>query len=270
MTTPRPTPFPATTPHAEVLIPFVIISDPDDEIATLPVRPAPPSSDRIPALSGYPLDSGDDSSDEDLSETAESLHTQTAPTLVVYSPPSRPLSSSPALARRQRKEISTSPPTLLPSSFSPPPSLLPFPSRKRSRSPLPSLPPLVSPSPLPLSQLPAPPPAVETVTLRARVGLLEQHDAVTRDSLRIARGRITWSQLRAVYVEPEDIEASCVRAEAAEQLAETLQVSLGVVRMDVRDLIESREADMLEMAELRSRAQDIEASFWDLERHLDP
>ncbi|GKD97839.1 hypothetical protein Tco_1381736, partial [Tanacetum coccineum] len=39
-------------------------------------------------------------------------------------------------------------------------------------------------------------------------------------------------------------------------------------RMDVRDLIESREADMFEMAELRSRGQDIKARFLDLERHL--
>ncbi|GJT53462.1 hypothetical protein Tco_0988516 [Tanacetum coccineum] len=80
MTTPHPTPFPTTTPRAGVLIPFVIISNSDDEITTLPVRPAPPSSDHIPALFGYPLDSGDNSSDEDLSETAESLHTQTAST----------------------------------------------------------------------------------------------------------------------------------------------------------------------------------------------
>ncbi|GJR88589.1 hypothetical protein Tco_0212600 [Tanacetum coccineum] len=64
-------------------VPFVIISDSDNEITTLPIRPAPPSSDRIPALSGYPLDPDDDSSDEDLSETAESLHTQTASTSVV-------------------------------------------------------------------------------------------------------------------------------------------------------------------------------------------
>ncbi|GJY36856.1 hypothetical protein Tco_0422234 [Tanacetum coccineum] len=57
---------------------LVIISDSDNEITTLPIRPAPPSSDRIPALSSYPLDPDDDSSDEDLSETAESLHTHTA------------------------------------------------------------------------------------------------------------------------------------------------------------------------------------------------
>ncbi|GKF90478.1 hypothetical protein Tco_0274179, partial [Tanacetum coccineum] len=66
MTTPRPTPFPATTPRAGVFVPFVIISDSYDEITTLPVRPAPPSPDHTPALYGYPLDSGDDSSDEDL------------------------------------------------------------------------------------------------------------------------------------------------------------------------------------------------------------
>ncbi|GJX20321.1 hypothetical protein Tco_0222998 [Tanacetum coccineum] len=75
MTTPRLTPFPATTLHARVFSPFVIVSDSDDNITTLPVRPAPPSLDRTPALYGYLLDSGDDSSDEDLSETTESLHT---------------------------------------------------------------------------------------------------------------------------------------------------------------------------------------------------
>ncbi|GKE57104.1 hypothetical protein Tco_1496289, partial [Tanacetum coccineum] len=63
---------------------------------------------------------------------------------------------------------------------------------------------------------------------------------------------------------------SHVRTEAAEQRAETLQVSLGAARMNIRDLIESREADRFEMAELQSRAHDIEAGFWDLERHLGP
>ncbi|GJS22890.1 hypothetical protein Tco_0451522 [Tanacetum coccineum] len=87
MTTPPLTPFPATKPHVGVFAPFVIISDSDDDITTLPVRPAPPSPDRISALYGYPLDSGDDLSDEVLSETAESLHTQTALTSVVYPSP---------------------------------------------------------------------------------------------------------------------------------------------------------------------------------------
>ncbi|GJY46623.1 hypothetical protein Tco_0435686 [Tanacetum coccineum] len=69
-------------------------------------RPAPPSPDRTPALYGYPLDSGDESSYKDLSETVESLHTQTASTSVVHPPPTRPLPTSPALARRPGKEIS--------------------------------------------------------------------------------------------------------------------------------------------------------------------
>ncbi|GJS38364.1 hypothetical protein Tco_0563407 [Tanacetum coccineum] len=105
MTTPRPAHFPATTPSAGVFNQFVIISDSDDKITTLPVRPAPPSPDRTPALYGYPLDSGDDSSDEDLSETAKSLHTQTASTLVVHPPPTQSLPTSPAFARRPGKEI---------------------------------------------------------------------------------------------------------------------------------------------------------------------
>ncbi|GKA45098.1 hypothetical protein Tco_0737894 [Tanacetum coccineum] len=106
MTTPRLTPFPATTPSAKVFAPFVIIYDPDDEITTLPVSPAPPSPDRTPALYGYLLDSGGDSSDEDLSETVESLHTQTASMLVVHPPPTRPLPTNRAFARRPGKEIS--------------------------------------------------------------------------------------------------------------------------------------------------------------------
>ncbi|GKG59166.1 hypothetical protein Tco_0602875, partial [Tanacetum coccineum] len=57
------------------------------EITTLPVRPAPSSSDRIPTLFGYSLDTGDDSLDEDLSETAELLPAQTDSTSVVHPPP---------------------------------------------------------------------------------------------------------------------------------------------------------------------------------------
>ncbi|GJV87056.1 hypothetical protein Tco_1530994 [Tanacetum coccineum] len=188
MTTPRLTPFPATTPRTGVFAPFVIISDSDDEITTLPVRPSPPSPDRTPAWCGHLLNSGDDLSDEDLSETAESLHTQTALTLVVHPPPTRPLPTRPTFARRSGKEISmplgyravrdrwrtaspstyhpllpsdipslSSPPSLLTSSSSPPPSLLPSSSCKRSKSPSPSLPSSISPSPPPthsmLSQL---------------------------------------------------------------------------------------------------------------------
>nr|GFD48170.1 hypothetical protein [Tanacetum cinerariifolium] len=82
----RLTLFLATAPRARVFTPFVIIFDSDDKITTLHTRPTPPSPDRTPALYGYPLDSGDNSSNEDLSETAESLHTQTASTLVVHPP----------------------------------------------------------------------------------------------------------------------------------------------------------------------------------------
>ncbi|GKC74267.1 hypothetical protein Tco_1120150 [Tanacetum coccineum] len=103
MTTPRPTHFPATTPRAGVFTPFVIISDSDDEITTLPVRPAPPSPDHTPTLYGYPLDSGDES--EDLSETVESLHTQTASTSVVHPSPTRSLPTSLVFASQPGKEI---------------------------------------------------------------------------------------------------------------------------------------------------------------------
>nr|GEX41937.1 hypothetical protein [Tanacetum cinerariifolium] len=118
----------------------------------------------------------------------------------------------------------------------------------RSRLPSPSLPPSVSPSPLP-----SPPPAVvpppqahiesvgddietlhaslastmlETMTLHPRVGLLKQHDMVTRDSLRITRGRITWSQLSNI----------CSTG--------------GAAQMDVRDLIEPCEADRMSFVKI--------------------
>ncbi|GKE01248.1 hypothetical protein Tco_1389231, partial [Tanacetum coccineum] len=255
---------------------------------------------RTPALYGYPLDSGDDSSNEDLSETVESLHTQTASTSVVHPPSTRPLPTSHAFAHRSRKEISmpldytaamdrwrvASPstrhprfPSKIPSSSSPPPSLLP--------SSLPLPPPSVSPSSLP-SPPPPPPKHIEsvgddiettraslasvtqeTMTLCARVRLLEQHNVEVRE-LRGFRmtDRLEIIELcsRAEY----DSEASHARAEAAEHQAETLQVSLRAARMDVKDLIDPREADKFEMAELRSQVQDIEASFWDLKRHLGP
>ncbi|GJR06976.1 hypothetical protein Tco_0529960 [Tanacetum coccineum] len=182
-------------------------------------------------LYDYPLDSGDDSSDEDLSETAKSLHTQTASTSVIHPPPTRSLLIILAFARRPGKEISmplgyraaidrlriASPSTYhppLPSeipSLSPPPSLLPSLSRKRSTSPSPPLPSSVSPL-LPPTTVPSPPDHIEsigddietlcaslasvmqeTMTFRARVGSLKQHDVITRESLRTTRGRLTRS-----------------------------------------------------------------------------
>ncbi|GJT61236.1 hypothetical protein Tco_1004769 [Tanacetum coccineum] len=79
MTIPRP----PTTPRAGVLIPFVIISDSDDEVIALPVRPAPPSLDYVSGSPDYtPYSdlntnfSEDESLDEDPTKTAESLLTQ--------------------------------------------------------------------------------------------------------------------------------------------------------------------------------------------------
>nr|GEX51684.1 hypothetical protein [Tanacetum cinerariifolium] len=56
-------------------------------------------------LYGCPLDLGDHSSGEDLSETVESLHTQTASTSLVHLPPTRSLSTIPTFSRRLGKEI---------------------------------------------------------------------------------------------------------------------------------------------------------------------
>nr|GEX32298.1 hypothetical protein [Tanacetum cinerariifolium] len=105
MTTPRPTPFSATIPRARVFTPFVIISDFDDEITTLPIRPVPPLPDRTPTLYDYPLNSDDDSSDKDLSDTAELLHTQSALTSVVHPSPTRSLSTSLVRASQLGEEI---------------------------------------------------------------------------------------------------------------------------------------------------------------------
>nr|GEU34537.1 hypothetical protein [Tanacetum cinerariifolium] len=260
MTIPRPTPFPATIPRAGVFAPFVIISDSDNEITTLPVRPAPPSPNRTPTLYGYPLDSGDDSSDEDLSETAESLHTQTTSTSVVHPPLARPLATSPTFSRRPRKGIS------MPSVRRVMVLMLAVTAGWRwCRSVMmikmvgwrASVGVVAEATP---TAVPQPPKHIELIgddietmraslasamqekmTLRARVGSLEQHDVVTRESLRIARARITWSQLRVEYAEQE-----------------------------VKELREFRVTNRFEMTELRSRAQGIEASFWDHERHLGP
>nr|GEZ88315.1 hypothetical protein [Tanacetum cinerariifolium] len=286
MTTPHPTPFPATTPRAGVLVPFVIISNSDDEITTLPIRPAPPSSNCRPALSGYPLDSGDDSSDDDLSETKgdldgtrlQSSHGSMKSCTTIH------LSSTTSIRDTIIIFTTTTALTIIIFTIAITFTILVFLASAMQ----------------------------ETMTLRVRVRLLEQHDVFIQDSLRIERGGITWSQLRTEYAEQEvrelrefwvtnkleilelhcraeyaescleqrhdrktrdgartqrtdmtgqDIEASHARAKSAEQQAETLQVPLGAARIDFKDLIESHEADMFEMDELQSRVQDIDASF---------
>nr|GFA14966.1 hypothetical protein [Tanacetum cinerariifolium] len=105
MTTPRPTTYSATTPCAEVFTPFVIIFDSDDEITILLIRPTPPSLDHTSALYGYPLDYGNDSSDDDPSDAAKSLNTQSASTSVVHPSPNQSLSTSLVLASQLGKEI---------------------------------------------------------------------------------------------------------------------------------------------------------------------
>ncbi|GJT52732.1 hypothetical protein Tco_0978889 [Tanacetum coccineum] len=90
------------------------------------MRSIPPSLDHTPALYVYPLNSGDDSSDEDLSDTAKSLYTQSASTSVGHISPTQCLPTSLYLLLS---------------------SELPSSSRKRSRPPPPSLPPSVPPPP---------------------------------------------------------------------------------------------------------------------------
>nr|GEV11668.1 putative reverse transcriptase domain-containing protein [Tanacetum cinerariifolium] len=259
MTTPHPTPFSATTPRARLLILFVTISDSDDEITTLPIRTVPSSSDRIPTLFGYLLDSGDDSSKEDLSETAELLPAQPDSTLVFHPPPTRSLPTSPTFVCRPGKEIpmpvgskaamdrwraapSSTWYPLLPSelpSSSLPPSLMPS-----SSSPSPP----ILPSSLAFAMQ-------EMMTFHARVRLLEQYNEVKElqefqvtEKLEIlelcSRAEYSDSHLEQIhdrqtrdevctqrtYMREQDIEASCARAEAVDQRAETPHVLLKPLR----------------------------------------
>ncbi|GKE29402.1 hypothetical protein Tco_1444786, partial [Tanacetum coccineum] len=182
----------------------------------------------------------------------------------VHPPPPSLFSSSSSL-----------PPSLLPSSSSPPPSLLPSLSQKRSRSPSP-VPPLVVPLPPPA--VPLPPPVVllpPSKVLPERIELVG--DDIETLHGRLTSGEITRLQLRAVYAEQErvvmtehEVEALRAMAEAAEQRTKALQASLGDAQMNIRDSIESHRTDRLEMIELQNRAHDIEASFWEIERHLGP
>nr|GFB47695.1 hypothetical protein [Tanacetum cinerariifolium] len=155
MTTLRLPSFPATTPRTGLFALFFIISDHENKITTLPVKPAPSSPDHTPALYGYPLDSGDDSSNKDLSDTADTAFFCRPGKEI-----SMPLGYKAAMDRWRAISPSTchpllsleiplllSLPSLLTSSSLPPPSLLPSSSHKRSKSASPSLPSLVSPSP---------------------------------------------------------------------------------------------------------------------------
>ncbi|GJU07125.1 hypothetical protein Tco_1123555 [Tanacetum coccineum] len=157
--------------------------------------------------------------------------------------------------KRLRVLIYSSPSSAL---LSPPPSV--GPSRKRCRSPTPPLPAstimsllhtdLVPPRKRFRGTLSAPQEGVhaettivsfemEIVALHARVRAVEQQDEISQDSLGIARDMILILQFRADTAEHR-----------------------------ITELLDSRDIDRLEMAELLSRAQDAEARLWPIERLL--
>nr|GEU98585.1 hypothetical protein [Tanacetum cinerariifolium] len=171
--------------------------------------------DYVPTLPDYSLDFdldsepvGDDSSDEDLTEAAKSLHTQTALTPEILL---RPSATSPS---------------------SPPPSLLPSSSRKRSRSPSP--PPLVIVSP--------PPPLERIVSVK--------------DDVEALRARLASVEQETDYQVTDKLKITVVRSRV--EYAETR----------LKQSHESRRADWLKMAELQSRAHNIEARLWEIERTM--
>ncbi|GKF89844.1 hypothetical protein Tco_0263807, partial [Tanacetum coccineum] len=131
---------------------------------------------------------GDDSPNEDQTEAAESLHTQTALTPVVQPPPIRPLPTSSAIVLLPRQEIPLPPSTTSPSS--PLPSLLP----SSTQDDVETLHAILASA------------KQETVTLHARVETLEQHnehvielqDSQVTDILEISelRSRVEYAETR--------------------------------------------------------------------------
>ncbi|GJV94716.1 hypothetical protein Tco_1546293 [Tanacetum coccineum] len=202
-----------------------------DEETTLPVIFAPLSPDYVLDSPDYSPDfdsnfelAGNDSSDEDVTEATKSLHTQTALTLVVQPPLTRP--------HLQALLLSPSPPPLV---VSPPP-----PERVESiEDDVETL----------CARLTSA--EQETVTLHARVETLEQHNKVTdlQDSQVTNRLEITELRSRVEYA-----ETRLERSHAIEQQAETLQASLRASQIDITHFLESRMADRLEITELQSRA----------------
>nr|GEW15834.1 hypothetical protein [Tanacetum cinerariifolium] len=159
--------------RARPFIPYITLTDFEDEDVTLPVVRAPLSPDYMLASPEYTSDSNldsnlieDDSSDEDLIETDEPLQAQTTLTpfrlrpdrsLMMRTPRKRvrtPVTLSLAIEAAIADEIAAPPrkrdklsPPLAPSLPPPSPLPSPSPSRKRSRSPSPPLPPLPSSPP---------------------------------------------------------------------------------------------------------------------------
>nr|GEY44778.1 hypothetical protein [Tanacetum cinerariifolium] len=150
--------------------------------------------------------------------------------------------------------------------------------------PSPSLPPLVLPSPLPspLPPIVAPPlehiesigddidslraslasVMQETLTLRARVILLEQYDVVTQDSLRIERGRITQSQLQAEYAEHEirELREFQIVAQRVANAIETIAIYEAKTRV-ARDLMNQFERQEDMVAENASNKRKSEGDY---------
>ncbi|GJZ71778.1 reverse transcriptase domain-containing protein [Tanacetum coccineum] len=154
------------------------------------MRPVPPSPDRTPTLYVYPLKIDDDSSDEDLSDIAKSLHTQSASTSIVHPSPTQSLPTSLVLANQQEKEIS------IPLGY------------RRSRPLPPSLPPSVPP----------PPEHIESLgdNIEASIWNLERHPGPYTDKL-VSKTMTTTNQGMS-FAEFEQIIAQGV-ANAIETIA---------------------------------------------------
>ncbi|GJZ29547.1 hypothetical protein Tco_0574194 [Tanacetum coccineum] len=273
------TPLTPVMSRTRIFIPFIILSDSEDEDTTLPVVSAPLSPDYVSASHDYLPDSNsyskpveDDSPNEDLTKTDESLQTQTTLTPVIQPPPTRPLPTILAIVLRPRQEILLPPSATLPSS--PPPLLLRSTSRKISKS---SSPPLPRVSPPVAVSLPAPAVValasadhetlravaaeqqaidlqdsqktniLKITKLRSRVEDVETH--LERSHIRQTGDRV---RLWRVEMSGQVVEALHARAEAAEQRAKALQASLRATQIDIADLRESRRAKRLEMTELRT------------------
>ncbi|GJV00711.1 hypothetical protein Tco_1329981 [Tanacetum coccineum] len=209
-------PHSSITLRAGVLIPFIILSYSDEEVTTLSVRPTLLSPDYVPTSPDYSLDF-DLNSEPTEDDSPNKDSTKTVESLPTHT--------------------SLTPETLFPPSL-PQPSLLPSLSRKRSRSPSP-------PPPPPLAVLTPPPEYIELVRDNLRAVYAEPEVIELKDSLVTDRLKITKLHKR-------DVEALHARAEAAEQRAEALQASLSAAQINIAYLMESRRADRLEMAGLRT------------------
>ncbi|GKE18319.1 hypothetical protein Tco_1425896 [Tanacetum coccineum] len=233
-----PTPRTFVTSRTGLFIPLIILSDFKDDDTTLPVVSTPSSPDRVPASSSYSPDSDsdfeptkDDSSDKNLSETAKSPKTQSALTPFVQSPFIR---QSPSAA----------------SPSSPPPSFLPSLSRKRSRSPSPPVSPPLPPLPSSLLSNMLPP------CKRVWTTSPETEAATETTMPRLAplrSGRVHQLHQHVYYELPlQKMPLECV--EAIEDDMETLQAISTYAENRITWFLDARDADLLEIAELQSRA----------------